>query len=78
MPEFVNDESANWVFIGNNKDFTNYYLQDIVIRENNNIKMWVKLVYNQANNKPHSVKKILMIITMTLSIIHYYYNHMIM
>jgi hypothetical protein len=44
--KFIGDE---WVFIDSNIDFNDYYHKDSVIRKNNNIKVWVKRVYNQGN-----------------------------
>ena len=49
MTTYVNVIGDKWVFIDSNTDFNAYYLKDSVIRENNNIKVWVKRVYNQGN-----------------------------
>jgi hypothetical protein len=50
MSIFVKGDSDNWVLIGSNSDFTDYYLQDSVKRENHTIKVWVKRVYNQVKD----------------------------
>ena len=51
MSTLVNGDSDNWVLIDSNADFTDYYLQDSVIRENHTIKVWVKRVHNQAKER---------------------------
>jgi|GEM_PF-4763545 len=58
MSTFVNDKCDNWVLIDidSNRHFTGYYLKESVIRENHNIKVWVKRVYNQSNNIINSLK----------------------
>jgi hypothetical protein len=48
MSTFVKGDSDNWVLIDSNSDFTDYYLQDSLKRENHTIKLWVKRVYNQV------------------------------
>jgi len=58
MSTFVKGDSDNWVLIDSNSDFTDYYLQDSVKRENHTIKVWVKRVHNQVKenfdlSKPH-------------------------
>jgi hypothetical protein len=51
MSTFVKGDSYNWVLIDSNADFTDYYLQDSVKRENHTIKVWVKRVHNQSKKK---------------------------
>jgi hypothetical protein len=51
MPTLVKGDSDNWVLIDSNADFTDYYLQDSVKRENHTIKVWVKRVHNQTKEK---------------------------
>ena len=51
MSTFVNSDSENWVLIDSNADFTDYYLQDSVIRDAHTIKMWVKRIYNHTKEK---------------------------
>jgi hypothetical protein len=58
MSTFVKGDSDNWVLIDSNSDFTDYYLQDSVKRENHTIKVWVKRIHNQFKenfdlSKPH-------------------------
>jgi len=58
MSTFVKGDSDNWVLIDSNSDFTDYYLQDSVKRENHTIKVWVMRVHNQVKenfnlSKPH-------------------------
>ena len=51
MSTFVNSDSENWVLIDSNADFTDYYLQDSVIRDAYTIKVWVKRIYNHTKEK---------------------------
>jgi hypothetical protein len=51
MSTFVKGDSGNWVLIDSNADFTDYYLQDSIKRENHTIKVWVKRVHNQVKGK---------------------------
>ena len=51
MSTFVNSDSENWVLIDSNADFTDYYLQDSVIRDAYTIKVWVKRIYDHTKEK---------------------------
>jgi hypothetical protein len=51
MPTLVKGDSDNWVLIDSNADFTDYYLQDSVKRENHTVKVWVKRVHKQTKEK---------------------------
>jgi len=51
MSTFVNSDSENWVLIDSNADFTDYYLQDSVIRDAHTIKVWVKRIYNHTKEE---------------------------
>jgi len=51
MSTFVNSDSENWGLIDSNADFTDYYLQDSVIRDAYTIKVLVKRIYKHTKEK---------------------------
>jgi hypothetical protein len=51
MSTFINSDSENWVLIDSNADFTDYYLQDSVIRDAYTIKVLVKRIYKHTKEK---------------------------
>jgi hypothetical protein len=57
MSTFVINNNDRWVLIDSDTDCDDYYLQGSVIRENHNIKVWVKRVYNQQKINNEFLKR---------------------